>query len=137
MAICLLLIPQTIESALSTWPEVSSQHTVRRRHACALVMNDSLEHTSLMSEYPTTAGTGIAGYRDAEVPSQAHIYGPVGVAYRAQTGELFVSDSNSRIRVIRGNGAVETISNGAGLAGYSDSVGLSVSIEKIGPAANS
>ena len=59
------------------------------------------------------------------MPSQAHIYGPVGMAYRAQTGELFVSDSNSRIRVIRNNGSVETILNGAGLAGYSDSVGLS------------
>ncbi len=59
------------------------------------------------------------------MPSQAHIYGPVGMAYRVQTGELFVSDSNSRIRVIRNNGSVETILNGAGLAGYSDSVGLS------------
>lgn len=73
----------------------------------------------------TYAGAGISDYRDAEVAVQACISKPLGLAHRTQTNDLFVSDGDSRIRVVRANGAVETILNGAGLAGFSDSSGLS------------
>ena len=68
----------------------------------------------------TYAGAGIADYRDATVAAQAYIYRPLGLAYHTGTGELFVSDGDSRIRVVRASGAVETILNGAGTAGLSD-----------------
>jgi hypothetical protein len=40
------------------------------------------------------------------------------------TGDLFVTDGDSRIRVVRANGAVETVLNGAGTASFFDGTGL-------------
>lgn len=74
----------------------------------------------------TYAGAGISDYRDAVDPAQAYIRSPVGLAYHTSTGDLYVSDGDSRIRVVRGlGGMVETVLNGGGTAGFSDAVGLS------------
>ena len=44
----------------------------------------------------TYAGAGISDYRDAVDPAQAYIRSPVGLAYHTSTGDLYVSDGDSR-----------------------------------------
>lgn len=73
----------------------------------------------------TYAGAGVADYRDSAVASQAYIRSPLGLAYRKESGDLYVSDGDNRIRVVRANGAVDTVLNGAGIASFLDAVGLS------------
>ena len=57
----------------------------------------------------TYAGAGVADFRDSPNAAQAYLRNPMGLAFQVSTGDLYVSDGNSRIRVVRaGPGAVET-----------------------------
>jgi len=80
----------------------------------------------------TYAGAGVAGFRDATVATQAYILGPVGLAYVAHSGDLFVTCADSRIRVVRLSGAVETVLNGAGVGGFADASGLAARFHEPG-----
>jgi len=72
----------------------------------------------------TLAGTGTAGYQDADQPLQAQFNDPRGLALDPHTGTLFVADRGNRVlRAIGPSGEVTTLAGVAGEAGSEDGVG--------------
>ena len=94
-----------------------------------LFIADSKNHRIRLIDFEkglvhTYAGAGIGDYRDAPDATQAYIRSPLGLAYQEQTRDLFFTDGDNRVRVVRALGGVETLLNGAGKTGYVDAAGL-------------
>ena len=94
-----------------------------------LFIADSKNHRIRLIDFEkglvhTYAGAGIGDYRDAPDATQAYIRSPLGLAYQEQTRDLFFTDGDNRVRVVRALGGKRDAVKRCWKTGYVDAAGL-------------